>query len=345
MPQKVTSGRILLAPAPRAVADIFDSDDLAKLRLLGDLIVHEAGPVSDELFDAIANDIAIVIGQMDLPESRLNKARFLRAIFNVEGNFLPNVDYGHCFHHGIRVLGIGPVFAEPVAEAALGMAIDLGRGITRSDRNFRHGIEEYGFAANREAVSLFRQDVGFVGLGDLGKAILPLLQPFHCHIRAYDPWLPEQYLQTLGCDAVSLDDVFRLSRVIFVVAGATSENQGFLGTREFSLMPTGAALVLVSRAAVVDFESLVDFARRGRIRVATDVFPEEPLPADHPARQSDNMLLCAHQAGALDATIRQIGKMVVADANLIMKGLPPVLCKSAQPETVALFRSKPVAKT
>jgi phosphoglycerate dehydrogenase-like enzyme len=110
-------------------------------------------------------------------------------------------------------------------------------------------------------------------------------------------------------------------------------------------MPPGAALVLVSRAAVVDFDSLVDFARRGRIRVATDVFPHEPLPAVHPARQSGNILLCAHQAGALDATIRQIGKMVVADAKLIVRGLPPVLCKSAQPETVSLFRSKPVAKT
>jgi hypothetical protein len=37
--------------------------------------------------------------------------------------------------------------------------------------------------------------------------------------------------------------------------------------------------------------------------------------------------------------------MVVADVKLILRGLPPVLCKSAQPETVSLFRSKPVAKT
>src|SRR6478752_3164777 len=225
MLQRATPGRIFLAPAPRAVADIFDSDDLAQLRNLGDLIVHEAGPLIDEQFDAIAGDTEVIIGQIDLPESRLNKAHSLRAIFNVEGNFLANVDYGYCFRNGIRILGIGPVFAEPVAEAALGMAIDLSRGITRSDRNFRQGIEEYGLAANREAFSLFRQNVGFVGLGDLGRAILPLLEPFRCHIRAYDPWLPEQYLGTLGCDGASLEEVFRLSQVVFVVAGVTSENQ------------------------------------------------------------------------------------------------------------------------
>lgn len=107
----------------------------------------------------------------------------------------------------------------------------------------------------------------------------------------------------LGCDTASLDEVFRLSRIIFVVAGVTSENQGFLGSHQFSQMQSGAALVLVSRAAVVDFDAMVDFGRPGRIRVATDVFPQEPLPAAHTARQAGNVLLCAHQAGTMDATI------------------------------------------
>src|SRR5690349_8031713 len=119
--QKTNPPRILLAPAPRAVADIFDSDDLEELRSIGELVVHESDSLTDEYFEAHANGTAVIIGQIDLPESRLRTAGSLRAIFNVEGNFLPNVDYGYCFRHNIRVLGIGPVFAEPVAEAALGM--------------------------------------------------------------------------------------------------------------------------------------------------------------------------------------------------------------------------------
>src|SRR6202012_3785394 len=135
---------------------------------------------------------------------------------------------------------------------------------------------------------------------------------------------------------------FRRSRVIFVVAGVTSQNQGFLGAKQFALMQPGAGLVLVSRAAVVDFDAMLDFADQGRIRVATDVFQEEPLPSNHRARSARNVILCAHQAGALQTAIRRIGKMVVADAVLIARGLPPTMCKSAQPETVALFRSKPI---
>jgi phosphoglycerate dehydrogenase-like enzyme len=345
MPNSNTPKRIFLAPEPRAMCDIFDESDLARLRALGDVFVHESGPVTDSLFDEKVADAEIIMGQFDLPASRLQRARSLRAVFNVEGNFLPNIDYAYCFRSGIRVLSTSPVFAEPVAEAALGMAIDVARGISRSDHDFREGTEEYGLAANREAFTLFRQDVGLIGLGDLGKAILPLLRPFGCRIRAYDPWLPAEYIQTLGCEAASLDEVLRRSRLVIVVAGVTSQNQGFLGAQQFSAMQRGAGLVLVSRAAVVDFEAMLDFAGRGHIRVATDVFPQEPLPASHRARRTPNLILCAHQAGALKAAIKQIGKLAVGDAELISRGLPPILCKLAQPETVELLRSKPIDKT
>lgn len=345
MPNRTAAKSIFLAPTPRAVSDIFDASDLSRLKALGDLVVHEGSAVSDEVFSENAARAEIIIGQFDLPESRLRQATSLKAVFNVEGNFLPNIDYGYCFRAGIRVLNISPVFAEPVAEAALGMAIDLARGITRSDRKFREGTEEYGLAANREAISLFRQDVGLIGLGDLGKAILPLLRPFDCRIRAYDPWLPSEYVRALGCETASLDEVLQHSRFIFVVAGVTSQNRGFLGAQQFASMQKGSAVVLVSRAAVVDFDAMLDFVEKGHIRVATDVYPEEPLSAGHRARRAQNLLLCAHQAGALETAIKRIGKMVVADAELIAQGLPPILCKPAQPETVALFRSRPVSKT
>jgi len=339
------SKRIFIAPAPRIASDIFDENDLHRLRAIGDVVIHEDGPVTDAIFEEHAAKAEIIIGQIDLPESRLHRATSLRAVFNVEGNFLPNIDYTYCFRHGIRVLNISPVFAEPVAEAALGMAIDLARGITRSDRRFRQGTEQYGLTANKQAFSLFRQDIGFIGLGDLGRAIVPLLGPFGCRVRAYDPWLPAEYIQTFGCEPASLDEVLRGSRLIFVVAGAPSQNHGFLGAKQFSSMQRGTALILVSRASVVDFDAMLDFAAKGHIRFATDVFPEEPLPASHRARRTDNTILCAHQAGAMETAIKAIGRMVVADAELIAGGLPPILCKVGQPETVELFRSKPVSKT
>lgn len=342
----MSSKRILLAPSPRKVADIFDASDLARLKALGDLVIHDTNaPLTDAQFNDLAAELEIVIGQIDLPKERLERAPHLRAIINVEGNFLPNIDYAFAMSRGVRVLNISPVFAEPVAEAALGMAIDLARGISRSDRYFRNNTEKYGLDANRDAYSLYRQQIGFIGFGDLGRAIVPLLAPFNATIRAFDPWLPDDYIASFGCQPATLDEVLQQSQITFVVAGVTSQNQGFLGADAFASMPKGASLILVSRAGVVDFDAMLDAAESGHIRVATDVFPQEPVPADHRARRGDNVLLSPHQAGAMDEALRQIGKRAVADAELIARGLPPIMCKVAQPETVAMFRSKPVSKS
>src|SRR3984885_3552974 len=166
MPSSSKSRRIFLTPAPRAVADIFEESDLVRLRAIGELVVHEGAPVTEQLFADEAARAEIIIGQIDLPESRLRQATSLRAVFNVEGNFLPNIDYGYCFRHGVRVLNISPVIAQPVAEAALGMAIDVCRGITKADRHFREGTEQYVLTANVDTISLYGQEVGLIGLGD-----------------------------------------------------------------------------------------------------------------------------------------------------------------------------------
>jgi hypothetical protein len=80
--------------------------------------------------------MALLIGQSDMPKSRLDRAPKLRAIINVETNFLQNVDYDACFERGIHVLAPGSAFARPVAEMALGMAIDLCRGVTTAAKAY-----------------------------------------------------------------------------------------------------------------------------------------------------------------------------------------------------------------
>jgi phosphoglycerate dehydrogenase-like enzyme len=98
----------------------------------------------------------------------------------------------------------------------------------------------------------------------------------------------------------------------------------------------------MSRAAVVDFPAMLDAARSGHLRVATDVFPVEPIPPDDPVRDIPNLLLSAHRTGGTLDAFHAIGSMAVADAELIMRGLPPQLCRRADPATASRLRSMPV---
>lgn len=287
---------------------------------------------------------SVIIGQTDLLRAGLSRAKKLKAIINVEGNFQPNIDYEYCCERAIHVLGVGAAFGQAVAEMALGFAIALARGIPEGDRLFREGKEVYGRLSNQAAFLISGAEVGFIGFGILGRALLKLLQPFACTIRVYDPWLPDRWLEGFGMIPSSLEMLLASSQLVFVLAGATEENRAMLNRRTLNLMRKGASLVLVSRASLVDFEALTHKLGQGDLRAAVDVFPEEPFPKDHPIRTLDNVILSAHRAGGLAAVYRLMGEMIVDDLGLILRGLPPVRLQRAERQTVARFRSMPVKK-
>jgi phosphoglycerate dehydrogenase-like enzyme len=280
-----------------------------------------------------------------MPRDRLDASPALRAIFNVETNFLPNIDYEECFRRGIHVLAPAAVFALPVAEIGLAMALSLLRDIHTAHADFVAGRERWGLEGNTRAGLLTGAEVGFVGFGDLGRALHVLLAPFRVRVRVFDPWLPDGHLRRLGVEPVPFAEVMAQSRVVFVVAAITTENRHLIDAKALARMPDGAALVLLSRAAVADFGALAAEATSGRLRIASDVFPEEPVAPDDPIRRVPNFLFSAHRAGALTSALTEIGDRVIEDIGLIARGLPPVACRRAERETVSRMRSKPVERT
>jgi phosphoglycerate dehydrogenase-like enzyme len=338
----MSNPKILIDPQPRTLDLIFDGQAQSRLSTIANLTVFDAGPMPSEMLEKALPEAEIIIGQTDLPRERLERASKLRAIFNVEGNFLPNIDYDFCFSHGIRVLIASPAFAVAVAEMALALGLDLARGISQNDRTFREGKEEYGFQSNRNSFLFTGCKVGIIGFGDLARAFRPMLRPFRCPVKVYDPWLPEREILQSDCTPGSLDVVLSSSDAVFVFASVTTENQGFLGARELALIRPGGLFVLMSRAGVVDFAALTAAAQSGRLKVATDVFPEEPFSKVHPIRNLSNVVLSAHRSGGIQEAFYEIGRMVLADVELLVRGLPPLACRVAQPETVNRFRSKAV---
>jgi phosphoglycerate dehydrogenase-like enzyme len=291
--------------------------------------------------DELLPEAFALVGQSDLPQERLLRAGKLRAVMNVEGNFYPNIDYPTAFSRGVRVLGCGPAYAQPVAEYALGLALDLARGISREDRAFRAGRERYLGEGNDDAVVLRHAEVGLIGYGNLGRALHAALDGFQPRIRVFDPWLPEATLRQAGLEPAGLGDVLETSQFLFVLAAVTDANQKLLDDERLASVREGARVVLVSRAAMVDYEALVRRVADGQFLAAVDVWPEEPVPEDHPARSLDGFVLSAHRAGGIPAAFTEIGEMVLDDLTLLARGLPPVRMQAAAPELVGRYRNKP----
>ncbi|SFT58565.1 hydroxyacid dehydrogenase [Mesorhizobium sp. YR577] len=334
---------VISAPEPRTLDLIFTP---SARKIFGDryeILEAEAAQV-DRLPDAILEQARYIVGQPPLSRPTLEKMRSLRCIFNVESNLFNNMPYDFLFERGIHVVTTGAVFAEPVAELGLAMALNLARGIVDADIDFRAGRELWGGDGNRKARLLSGSDVGIIGFGDLGKALNRVLSGFRTRTKVFDPWMPPSILIEHGVQPASLSDVLSQSDFVFIVTSVTSENEGFLGTDAFASMRPGAAFILLSRAGVVDFPALMEAVRSGHIVAASDVFPEEPLARDHPVRSLPGFLRSAHRAGALDIAFTRMGDMVLEDMDLVDRGLPPMRSKRAERETVSRMRSKPVDK-
>jgi phosphoglycerate dehydrogenase-like enzyme len=236
-----------------------------------------------------------------------------------------------------------PVYAQAVAEHALGLAIDLARGISREDRAFREGRERYVSASTQDSILLRGTTMGILGYGNIGRRLLPLLEPFRPSVvRCYDPWLPDAVIREAGMQPAPLHEVLASSTFLFILATVTEESTHLLNAENMRLIPAGARVVLSSRAAVVDFDAFVRYAAEGRFLAATDVWPEEPAPLDHPARSVEGMVLSAHRAGGIPSAFHEIGEMVLDDLDLLTRGLPPVRNQAAARELVTRYRSKPV---
>ena len=332
---------ILIDPFPRTMDLIFSKKQLLYLKKNFSLI---KAPKKNKLtfYKKNLSSASFIIGQPDLSSDLISRSKKLKAIFNVESNFIDNMDYNFCFKNNIHVLATSPVFAQPVAEMALGMTLSIARSIHIAHNDFILKKEKYGGEISKHNFLIKNKRFGLIGFGDLARALTPLIRPFSNDIVAFDPWIPKKEFENYNVKQVDLKSLLRNSDIIYVLASITSSNQSMIDSSKFKLIKDGTTFILMSRAAIINFEDFYNFLKLRDVFAGIDVFPVEPFPKNHKLRKLKNVIFSPHRAGALDFAFKQMGELVIQDLQLIIRGLPPRLCKRAQKETVGHLRSKPV---
>lgn len=331
--------KVIVDPHFRRMDEIFSRADKQRLHDLVDVVWGQDEPMPQADFLRALPTAETVICSGWRYGDVLAQAPKLRAIMDVAGGFPRTLDYADCYQRRIRVLSAAPAFARQVAEFSLGLAIASAREIALGDRLMRRGEEKYLWHGNTDTFMLYDKPVGIIGYGSLARALQPLLQPFNVTISAYDPWLSDGYLRRQGVTPMPLADLLASSRFIFVMAVPSLENRAMISRELLELIPRNAVFVLASRAHVVDFDALTEMALAGRFKVATDVFPIEPLGADHAIRRAEGALLSAHRAGSVDEAMTELGEMVVDDLEAVVRGLPPRRLQMAEPELSMRYAS------
>jgi len=225
------------------------------------------------------------------------------------------------YARGVVVTHAAARIADSVAEYSL-LAAMLGlRRLHELDRQMKSGVV-WPKTRNEPYGEIHGRRVGLLGMGYVGRKSAALFQAVGADVWAYDPYLSPQQATDLGVTKADLDDLLRECPVISIHLPVTDETHHLLRARELALIQDGAILVNSARAWVVDQEALLKELRTGRFWAALDVFDPEPLPAEHPLRKLENVLLTPHVAGLTQDSYRGLMALAVDEVERFFTGQP-----------------------
>ncbi len=306
---------IFLTHTPHMLANYYGERALAALRRLGEVRINGTGRVLDDpalLADAVG-DARIVVAdrQTPAPAAFLDAVPGVMAVCRVAVD-IRNIDVEAASRNGILVTRATPGFVNAVAELAIGMMIDLGRGVSTAVQAYRAGAAP----AIRIGRQLHGATLGIIGYGAIGRRLAELALALGMTVLIADPYQPNV---APGLRLVPLADLLGEADFVVCLAVATEATENLMDAAAFARMRKDACFINLSRGNLVDEAALEAALEAKTIAAAAMDVGRAPdqMPSPHLARRSD-VVATPHIGGltpeaaehqAFD-TVRQVADLI-----------------------------------
>ena len=168
---------------------------------------------------------------------------------------------------------------------------------------------------------LYQKKVGIVGLGAIGKEIAKKCKAFGMVVYGIATKEREVEGVDYSFGDENLAQVLKEVDYLILVVPNTPRTRKMIGAKELSLMKPTAYLINIARGEIIDEEALVDALKTGKIAgAALDVFNTEPLPADHPFWELENMILTPHLGGMSENYVIQVLSIFEENLRRFLRG-------------------------
>jgi len=189
---------------------------------------------------------------------------------------------------GITVHTIKGYGDTAVAECAFALMWAGAKHLAHMDRAMRAGNW-----LCPETMQLTGKTLGLVGFGGIAAEMARLATGIGMNVLAWNR-SPKTHP---GVTFVELDALLAQSHVVSLHLLLTDETRGMISADRIAQMRDGAMLVNTARAAIVDEDAMIAALKSGKLgHAGLDVFLTEPMPAQHPLFELDNVTLSAHSA-------------------------------------------------
>ncbi len=219
---------------------------------------------------------------------------------------------------GVTVCGTQGL-AHPTAELTWALILAMLRRIPKEEQGILGGKWQVDLGEDAHGKTL-----GVLGLGRLGSRVAAVGQAFGMPVLAWSQNLTRERTDELGVElAASKEDLLRRSDIVTIHLILSGRTRGLIGSEELRQMKPSAYLVNTSRGPIVDEAALVAALRDRTIAgAALDVFDVEPLPAGHPFRDLDNVVLTPHVGYVSKENYRIFYGDAVEDILAFLEGTP-----------------------
>lgn len=284
--------------------------------------------MSDEEIKKSFSEADIVLG--DYTFKKKITADTVSQIRNLKFIQQPSVGYQHidiaaCGAKGIKVANTPGANTVSVAEHTIAWGLFLLKNMLHAHISTKSGGWEQ---MSIKPVEIQGKVWGIVGLGRIGQAVAERLKPFGLsRILYYDVYQQEPSMeQALGVEYANLNTLLGQSDIVSLHAPLTDATRTMINASALHSMKTGAYLINVSRAELVDEKALAEAVKTGKIAGAgIDVFSEEPVNMENPLMgvESEKLLFSPHVAGVTDEAALRIINMATANIARVLKGEEP----------------------
>jgi D-3-phosphoglycerate dehydrogenase len=249
----------------------------------------------------------IIAGDERLDRPLLASAPRLRVISRW-GVGIDNVDLDAAQELGIEVRNTPAVFADEVADVAIGYMVMLTRRLHLIDADVRAGNWP-----KPQGVSLAGRTLGVIGLGAIGQAVAKRGMAMGMIVIGIDPApSAEAAAVELGVHLLGLDEVFEQADVLSLNLPMSAGNRHIASADRLGRMRPGSFLVNTSRGQLVDEATLITELQSGRLAgAALEVFETEPLPPDSPLRTLPNVILGSHNASNTAEAVTRVNRLAI----------------------------------
>jgi D-3-phosphoglycerate dehydrogenase len=262
-----------------------------------------------EILQAVSDADAIVMHFAPVGRAVIEAAPRLKLIAVARAG-LENVDQVAAKEHSVFVTGVTGRNAAAVAELAIGLMLAECRNIARAD----HSIKSGGWRKTFEPamVELGESTIGIVGWGHVARHLGHKLTGLANRLIVHDPYANPEDIRAAGAEVVGFDEVFERADFVHVMARLTPETERFIGAAQFAMMKPTAYFINTARSRLVDYDALyAALAARQIAGAGLDVFDDEPLAADSPWRELDNVTMTTHYGGDTTGTNNTSARLVL----------------------------------